>query len=163
MPGGSDFAPSVDEIVALIPALRAFARTFRKIPDDIDGLVETTLRFAIANLDEFSPGLGMRTWLLSVMREAAKVPYSPTRARADGDGADPRPSSEAERQISAVIDELATPLREVAMLVGVLSLPYEEAAVICECSVRTVQERVAEVERALSEKATGVSLYEVEE
>lgn len=55
-------------IVDLIPALRAFARTFCRIPDDADDLVQETLTKGLANIDKFEPGTRMKSWLFTIMR-----------------------------------------------------------------------------------------------
>ncbi|TWB10782.1 sigma-70-like protein [Rhizobium sp. ERR 1071] len=43
------------EVVELIPALRAFARTFHRNSTDADDLVQETLTKALANIDQFDP------------------------------------------------------------------------------------------------------------
>ena len=43
-------------IVDLIPALRAFARTFCRDPSEADDLVQETLTKGIANIDKIEPG-----------------------------------------------------------------------------------------------------------
>src|SRR5690606_29843744 len=59
---------SRDQVVELIPALRAFARTFCPHPEDADDLVQETLTRAIANLDQFSEGTRLKSWLFTIMR-----------------------------------------------------------------------------------------------
>ena len=56
------------EIVDLIPALRAFARTFCRNPNDADDLVQETMLKGIANLDKFTPGTRLKSWLFTIMR-----------------------------------------------------------------------------------------------
>jgi len=57
-----------DDIVDLIPALRAFARTMYPKASDADDLVQTTLTRAIANVDHFKPDADLKAWLFSIMR-----------------------------------------------------------------------------------------------
>lgn len=160
MPGETDFAPSADEIVALIPALRAFARTWRRHPPDVDALVEQTLRHALDNMEDYEPDCGMRAWLLSIMRRASSQPYRPG-VEADGDPQHRRHRTERQRRIAEAVDALPVPLREVVILVEVLRLPHGEAAAICRCSVAALRDRLAEAERQLMERS-GASLSEVE-
>ena len=56
------------EVVELIPALRAFARTFCQRPEEADDLVQETLMKALANLDKFEPGTRLKSWLFTIMR-----------------------------------------------------------------------------------------------
>ncbi len=57
------------DLVALIPALRMFARTFCKSGFDVDDLVQETLTKAIANADKFRPGTNLKAWLFTIMRK----------------------------------------------------------------------------------------------
>jgi RNA polymerase sigma-70 factor (ECF subfamily) len=56
------------EVVELIPALRALARTFCHKPEETDDLVQETLTKAQANLDKFEPGTRLKSWLFTIMR-----------------------------------------------------------------------------------------------
>ncbi|MBE0693284.1 MAG: hypothetical protein IH590_09270, partial [Aquamicrobium sp.] len=58
------------EIVDLIPALRAFARTFYRETTEADDLVQETLTRALASLHQFRPGTSMKSWLFTIMRNA---------------------------------------------------------------------------------------------
>src|SRR5690606_29094462 len=58
------------EIVALIPALRAFARTFYRETSEADALVQETLTRALASIHQFKPGTSMKSWLFTIMRNA---------------------------------------------------------------------------------------------
>lgn len=160
MPGETDYAPPVDEIVTLIPALRAFARTWRRHPPDVDALVEQTLRHALDNPEDYDPGCGVRAWLLSIMRRASSQPYRPG-VEADGDPQHRRQRTERQRRIAEAVDALPEPLREVVILVEVLRLPHGEAAAICGCSTATLRDRLAQAERQLVEQS-GSGLSEVQ-
>ncbi|MDI6837313.1 MAG: sigma factor, partial [Rhizobiaceae bacterium] len=56
------------EIVDLIPALRAFARSLCRQPDEADDLVQETLMKALGNLDKFERGTRLKSWLFTIMR-----------------------------------------------------------------------------------------------
>ena len=56
------------QIVQLIPALRAFARTFCREPERADDLVQDTLMKAIGSLHQFTPGTRLKSWLFTIMR-----------------------------------------------------------------------------------------------
>ena len=140
-----------DCIVDLIPALRAFARTFCRVPDDADDLVQETLTKGLANLDKFEPGTRMKSWLFTIMRNTYYTRIKAATREAPGllDCASTRltvePSQEwsiQSREVHTAIQKLPHHQREVLMLIGVLGVSYEETAEICGCAVGTVKSRL---------------------
>ena len=57
-----------DEVVGMIPALRAFAWSLSHNGSDADDLVQDTLIKAWANRDKFEPGTNLRAWLFTILR-----------------------------------------------------------------------------------------------
>src|SRR4051812_14576769 len=55
-------------VVELIPALRAFARTFYRNPTDADDLVQDTLVKALNAFESFEPGTRLKSWMFTIMR-----------------------------------------------------------------------------------------------
>ncbi|WP_246679692.1 sigma-70 family RNA polymerase sigma factor [Mesorhizobium sp. B2-3-5] len=138
-------------IVDLIPALRAFARTFCRAPGDADDLVQETLTKGLANLDKFEPGTRMKSWLFTIMRNTHYTRVRAAAREAPGllDCASSRPISEASqdwsmqsKEVHGAIQALPSHQREVLMLIGVLGVSYEETAEICGCAVGTVKSRL---------------------
>jgi RNA polymerase sigma factor (sigma-70 family) len=138
-------------IVALIPALRAFARTFCRDVTEADDLVQETLTKGLANLDKFEPGTRMKSWLFTIMRNTFYTRAKARRREAPGltDCASGQLVSQAtqewsvrSREVHEAINRLPPAKREVLVLVGVLGVSYEEAAEICHCSVGTVKSRL---------------------
>lgn len=138
-------------IVDLIPALRAFARTFCRAPDDADDLVQETLLKGLANLDKFEPGTRLKSWLFTIMRNTHYTRVKIAAREAPGllDCASSRPVSEASqdwsmqsKEVHQAIQQLPAHQREVLMLIGVLGVSYEETADICGCAVGTVKSRL---------------------
>lgn len=139
------------EIVQLIPALRAFARTFYRDPNDADDLVQDTLTRALAAIHQFRPGTSMKSWLFTIMRNAFYTRIKISRREAPGaaDCASLRPAADATqewsargREIAEAIQRLPEQQREVLMLIGVLGVSYDEAAEVCGCAVGTVKSRL---------------------
>ena len=70
-----------DEVVALIPALRAFAWSLSHNGSDADDLVQDTLIKAWTNRDKFELGTNLRAWLFTMLhhlhvntvRKAARI------------------------------------------------------------------------------------------
>ena len=57
-----------NEVVAMIPALRAFAWSLSHNGSDADDLVQDTLITAWSNRDKFEPGTNLRAWLFTILR-----------------------------------------------------------------------------------------------
>lgn len=147
-------------IVDLIPALRAFARTFCRNPSDADDLVQETLTKGIANLDKFEPGTRMKSWLFTIMRNTFYTRIKVSTREAPGliDCASGRPVQEATqdwsvrgKEVHAAINRLQPHHREVLVLIGVLGVSYEEAAHICRCAIGTVKSRLNRARLSLLE------------
>jgi RNA polymerase sigma-70 factor (ECF subfamily) len=141
----------VVSIVDLIPALRAFARTFCRVPADADDLVQETLTKGLANLDKFEPGTRMKSWLFTIMRNTHYTRVGVAAREAPGllDCASNRPVSEPSqewslqsKEVHGALQKLPKHHREILMLIGVLGLSYEETAHICGCAVGTVKSRL---------------------
>jgi len=145
------------EVVALIPALRAFARTFCRSPADADDLVQETLAKAIANLHRFEPGTKLKSWLFTIMRNTFLSGIAKSRRETTGveieeagSGREaPQEWSAQVREVRAAISRLPQAQREVLVLVGMLGVSYEEAARICDCAIGTVKSRLSRARAAL--------------
>lgn len=147
-------------IVALLPAMRAFARTFYKNPTDADDLVQDTLTKALANLDKFEPGTRMKSWLFTIMRNTfyTRIKTYTREAPSAFDCVSDRPSSEATqewsirgREVQESINRLPPHHREVLVLIGVLGTSYEDAASICGCAVGTIKSRLNRARQSVLE------------
>src|SRR5665213_3426255 len=70
--GGLTMTPSTDswrdDVVALIPALRAFAWSLSHNAADADDLMQETLIKAWSHRDRFEPGTNLRAWLFTILR-----------------------------------------------------------------------------------------------
>ncbi len=140
-----------DQIVALIPALRAFARTFINDRDMADDLVQETLTKALRSIHQFRPGTSMKSWLFTIMRNTFYTEMKLRRREMPGaeDCVSSWPSREANQEwsirgieIAEAIERLPTEQREILVLIGVLGVSYEEAVEICGCAMGTVKSRL---------------------
>jgi RNA polymerase sigma factor (sigma-70 family) len=147
-------------IVDLIPALRAFARTFCPQESDADDLVQETLAKAIANIDKFEPGTRMKSWLFTIMRNTFCTRIKAYRREAPGlmGCASERQAVESAqewsvrcREVRAAINMLPRHQREVLVLIGVLGVSYDEAADICGCAIGTIKSRLSRARVGLLE------------
>jgi RNA polymerase sigma-70 factor, ECF subfamily len=129
------------ELVALIPQLRAFARSLTGDPTAADDLAQDAMVKAWDARASFEMGTNMKAWTFMILRNQF---YSEKRR--------------SWRQSQLALDELRMGLamlpaeqREALILVGAGGFAYEEAAVICACAVGTVKSRVSRARRALME------------
>lgn len=140
------------ELEALIPQLRAFARSLCGRRDFADDLVQDALLKAWAARSSFRAGTNMRAWTFIILRNVFLSQMR--RARFSGEwheeAAEQRLAAPASQEKSLHLSDLQravlclpTPQREALILVGAGGLAYEEVATICGCAVGTVKSRVA--------------------
>lgn len=156
MPPVRDFGRREDtrtnaEIVRLIPALRAFARTFHRDPSEADDLVQETLIKGLANIHRFEPGSSLKSWLFTIMRNTfyTRIRIAMREAPGLADCASAWPAIEAPQEwfsrgieLALAIERLPRQQRDVLVLIGVLGVSYEEAAAICGCAKGTIKSRL---------------------
>jgi RNA polymerase sigma-70 factor (ECF subfamily) len=140
-----------DEVIGLIPALRAFAWSLSHNSADADDLVQETLIKAWTHRDKFEPGTNLRAWLFTILRNTYYTAAVRRRREvADADGkhaatlsaAPTQDWSIAVRSLQAALQRLPDEHREALVLVGAAGLTYEEAAEICGCALGTIKSRV---------------------
>jgi RNA polymerase sigma-70 factor, ECF subfamily len=140
-----------DQVVALIPALRAFAWSISRNGADADDLVQDTLIKAWSHRDRFETGTNLRAWLFTILRNTYYTAVVRRRREVrDEDDQYARaltsaPTQEwglAVRALQSALDQLPAEHREALILVGAAGLSYEEAAEICGCAIGTIKSRV---------------------
>ena len=140
-----------DEVVGLIPALRAFAWSLSHNGSDADDLVQDTLMKAWTHREKFEPGPNLRAWLFTILRNTyySQVLRRRREVRDEtGEYADTlkAPATQdwslAMRALQAALQKLPAEHREALILVGAAGLSYEEAAEICGCALGTIKSRV---------------------
>jgi RNA polymerase sigma-70 factor (ECF subfamily) len=140
-----------DDVVSLIPALRAFAWSLSHNSADADDLVQDTLIKAWTHRSKFEPGTNLRAWLFTILRNTYYTAVVRRRREvADEQGkhaaalfAPPTQDwSVAMRSLQAALARLPDEHREALILVGAAGLTYEEAAEICGCALGTIKSRV---------------------
>lgn len=157
-------AAIVDELVALLPRLRRFARALSRSVDDADDLVQDACERALASLDRFEPGTRLDSWVLKILQNrwldrcrAATVrgPALPLEDAVEAVGGDGRRDGEARLELAAVsraLAELPEEQRLVLVAVCVDGLSYKEAAELLEVPIGTVMSRLARARRRLHER-----------
>jgi RNA polymerase sigma-70 factor (ECF subfamily) len=150
-----------DDIVALLPDLRAFARFMCRERETADDLVQNTILAALDKHEQFTPGTNLKGWLFTIMRNRFYSDLRTQRRRPQtiDDEAAPQilavdnpEATLALKELSVELWKLSPQAREALVLVGAGGFSYEEAASLCGCSVGTLKARVSRARKHLSEK-----------
>ena len=147
------------ELIALIPQMRAFARTLCNNPAEAEDLAQDALAKAWAGRARFEMGTNMKAWAFMILRNQF---YSEKRRSWRSTPLDPET---AERTLVAVtnptagleLDELRRAMamlpddqREALILIGAAGLSYEEASEICGVAIGTIKSRVSRARDSLA-------------
>jgi RNA polymerase sigma-70 factor, ECF subfamily len=148
-----------DQLVALLPSLRAFSRGLCGHREMADDLAQDTMMRAWAARASYTQGTNFRAWMFMIMRNQF---YTTIRKNARTTSLDPEV---AERvlvvapaqqnginvdDVAKALQKLSTEQREVLLLIGANGLSYEEAAVVMGCAIGTVKSRLARGRAALT-------------
>src|SRR3974377_845870 len=81
-----------DDLVKLIPNLRAFAFSLTQNTHHADDLVQDTLVKALSNADKYQSGTNLRAWLFTILRNSFynDIRYKKYHQTAPLDDVDPR-------------------------------------------------------------------------
>ena len=146
------------ELVALIPHLRAFARTLAGDPTAADDLAQDAMMKAWDARASYQMGTNMKAWTFMIMRNQfySEKRRSWRQTQLDQEAAERTLVAVDDPEAPVALDELRLGLgmlppeqREALILVGAGGFAYEEAAEICGCAVGTVKSRVSRARRAL--------------
>jgi RNA polymerase sigma-70 factor (ECF subfamily) len=146
------------ELVALIPHLRAFARTLAGDPTAADDLAQDAMMKAWDARASYQMGTNMKAWTFMILRNQfySEKRRSWRQTQLDQEAAERTLVAVDDPEAPVALDELRLGLsmlpaeqREALILVGAGGFAYEEAADICGCAVGTVKSRVSRARRAL--------------
>ena len=146
------------ELVALIPHLRAFARTLCGDAASADDLAQEAMMKAWVARQSFQMGTNMKAWTFMILRNQfySEKRRSWRQIQLDQDAAERTLVAVDNPESPVALDELRLGLnmlpaeqREALILVGAGGFAYEEAAEICNCAVGTVKSRVSRARKAL--------------
>jgi RNA polymerase sigma-70 factor (ECF subfamily) len=152
------------DLIALIPFLRAFARSMCLQRDRGDDLAQDTLAKAWKARASFQAGSNLKAWLFTILRNEY---YSQQRRRwrqtqwdqVKGENIAAPPDSQywsmALGDAAQALRELPDTQREALVLVAAGGHSYEEAAIICNAPVGTIKSRVARGRAALLQLVDG--------
>ncbi len=147
-----------DDIVALIPRLRRFARTLTRDPHDADDVVQIALERALSRLDQWHRDARLDSWLFKIVRNAW-IDEVRSRGRRDrvfageeaGEhvGVDAMAGQTDLLSVQSAMAMLPEEQRTTVSLVLVEGLSYQEAADVLGIPVGTLTSRLARARDAL--------------
>jgi len=141
-----------DDLVALLPQLRAFARALTGGDAAFaDDLVQDTAVKALQARSSFAQGTNLKAWLFTILRNNLRSVMRSKRVKSEvsDDGLEnllwraPAQEDRLEFEAFKRAFKLLSPAhREVLILVGVHGYAYDKAAEIAGCEVGTVRSRL---------------------
>jgi RNA polymerase sigma-70 factor, ECF subfamily len=154
------------EMLAFLPRLRRFAFALTGRAADADDLVQDTIERALRNLDRFTPGTRMDSWMFRIAQNLWIDASRAKRTRgqtapleeAEQVSLDGRRAAEARLMLSETsraLAELPEEQRAVVALVLIDGLSYREAAAVLEVPIGTVTSRLARGREALAARVLG--------
>lgn len=156
-----------DDLLSMLPKLRAFARALCSNSAMVDDLVQETILRAWANQSTFQVGTNIRAWLFTIMRNYYYNEIRRKKRLVDLDGkngpldivvGESQPTCLHLKDLERELASLPIEQREVLILVSVGGFSYEEVAKICNCAVGTIKSRVARARAQLLDRLEGADV-----
>jgi RNA polymerase sigma-70 factor (ECF subfamily) len=149
-----------DQLIAVLPRLRRFARGLAGSASDADDLVQAACERALARQHQFQEGTRFDSWMFRIVQT---IWIDQVRSRdvrkEEGDIPEERlGSDEPVRRVEArlaltevrrAVDRLPPDQRTALLLVTVEGLSYKEAAEVVQVPVGTIMSRLARARMAL--------------
>lgn len=155
-----------DEIIAMLPRLRRFARSLAREPHDADDLVQVTVERALGRADQFHKDSQLAGWLFGILRNAwideirnrrRREPLHVPQDSADA-VADPAAGSHVELLcVQDALFQLPEEQRLAVSLVLIEGFSYKEAAEIMNVPIGTLTSRLSRGREALQQMLTQTS------
>ncbi len=159
------------QLLAVIPALRGFARGLCGSRELADDMAQDAMMRAWAAQKSFTPGTNFRAWIFMILRNqfyttirrnSRMVSWDPEVAErvliaqaAQHDGLNLQ-------DVESALQKLPAEQREVLILIGANGLSYEEASEVMGCAIGTIKSRLARGRAALATLINGTEQYNAE-
>lgn len=167
-PGPADVADRVDarfgdQLIAVLPRLRRFARGLTGSVVEADDLVQAACERALARRHQFQEGTRFDSWMFRIVqtiwidqvraRTVRKEEAEVAEARIGSDEPVRRVEARlALEEVRRAVDRLSPDQRAALLLVTVDGLSYKEAAEIVDVPVGTIMSRLARARLALQQQ-----------
>jgi RNA polymerase sigma-70 factor (ECF subfamily) len=147
-----------EQLAALLPRLRRFARNLTRNPHDADDVVQIALERALANLSQWRADARLDSWMFKIVRNAwidelrsrgrqAKIFVGAEAGESVGSA--PIEHASDLMDVHSAMARLPEEQRLAVSLVLVEGLPYKEAAQILDIPIGTLTSRLARGREAL--------------
>jgi len=155
-----------EALVAVLPHLRAFARSLTRRREQADDLVNDAVVRALAAAEQFQPRTNFKAWMFTILRNLYYNEGRKNRSMVPFDDVEAYVHATPPTQHAALefcdfrraFWQLSDDHREVLILVGASGLSYDEAANICGCAVGTIKSRVSRARSELLQLLSGDTL-----
>jgi RNA polymerase sigma-70 factor, ECF subfamily len=152
-----------DQLIAVLPRLRRFARGLAGNAADADDLVQAACERALSRAHQFEAGTRFDSWMFRIVqtiwidqvraRDIRRTGGEDESLLVGSDESVRRVEARmALREVDAALDSLPIEQRAALLLVTVDGLSYKEAAEIAEVPVGTIMSRLARARVALQAK-----------
>jgi RNA polymerase sigma-70 factor (ECF subfamily) len=147
-----------EQIAALLPRLRRFARNLTRNRHDADDVVQIALERALSRLDQWRRDARLDSWMFKIVRNVwidelrsrsrqNKIFLAPEAGENVGEALIERESDLM--SVQAAMARLPEEQRTAVSLVLIEGLPYKEAAEVLEIPIGTLTSRLARGREAL--------------
>ncbi len=149
-----------DDLLKVIPHLRAFAISLTGSLDQADDLVQEAILRGLTHLHGFEPGTNLQAWLFTILRNQFHTAFRKRKREVeDPDGIMAGMLSTLPEQhghldladLQTALAKLPAHQREVLLLIGAEGLSYVETAQIVSTNVGTVKSRMNRARIRLAE------------
>ena len=147
-----------EQIIALLPRLRRFARNLTRDPHDADDMLQIALERALTRLDQWQRDARLDSWMFKIVRNAW-IDEVRSRGRRDkiflpeekgvDVGVDTAAMQATLMSVQTAMLRLPEEQRMAVSLVLIEGLPYKEAAEVLEVPIGTLTSRLARAREAL--------------
>ena len=147
-----------EQLAALLPRLRRFARNLTRNPHDADDVVQMALERALAKLDQWRSDARLDSWMFKIVRNVwidelrsrgrrSKIFVEAEAGESVGEALIERASDLM--AVQSAMARLPEEQRLAVSLVLVEGLPYKEAAEVLDIPIGTLTSRLARGREAL--------------
>jgi RNA polymerase sigma-70 factor, ECF subfamily len=147
-----------EQIAALLPRLRRFARNLTRNRDDADDVVQIALERALSRLDQWRRDARLDGWMFKIVRNVwidelrsrgrrSQIFAAPELGESVGEALMEREADLL--SVQAAMARLPEEQRTAVSLVLIEGLPYKEAADVLEIPIGTLTSRLARGREAL--------------
>jgi RNA polymerase sigma-70 factor (ECF subfamily) len=146
------------QMLALLPALRRFARSLARSDADGEDLLQDSIEAALSRRGQWR-GLNLRSWLLTIicnrhrngLRLRTRHPNVDIEEAKDVAAQDPVSDPLERTRLEAALNSLPDEQRAVLMLVVVEGCSYAETATLLDLPIGTVMSRLARARQKVSD------------